>query len=137
MQVGNETNDGMLWSSRKAFTGGFSNYAKFINAGMNTVKNYDLGIKAILHITSGNDNALFRWNIDGLINNGLNTRKLDIVGMSLYPDAGNWKTMVDDTYNTMLDVKSRYNKDVMMAEIGFSNNQASISYQPFTYMKPI
>ena len=134
VQVGNETNDGMLWDTGKASTGGFANYTKFVNAGMNTVKNYNADIKTILHIASGNDNGLFRWNIDGLINNGLNTSKLDIIGMSLYPDADNWKTFVDDTYDNMLDMKSRYNKDVIMAEIGFSNNQASISHQFLTYM---
>lgn len=134
VQIGNETNDGMLWPLGKASAGGFANYAKFVNTGLNAVKNYNTNIKTMLHIASGNDNSLFKWNIDGLINNGLQTTKLDIIGMSLYPDAGNWKTMVDATYDNMLDLKSRYNKDVMMAEVGFSNNQASISHQFLTYM---
>lgn len=134
VQVGNETNDGILWTTGKASTGGFANYAKFINAGITAVKNFDTTIKTILHIASGNNNDLFRWNIDGLTNNGLNSSKLDIVGMSLYPDATNWKMMVDNTYNNMLDVKARYGKDVMMAEIGFNSSQPSISHQFLTYM---
>ena len=134
VQVGNETNDGMLWTTGKASLGGFANYAKFINAGLNAVKNYNTNIKTMLHIASGNDNSLFKWNIDGLINNGLQITKLDVIGMSLYPDASNWKTMVDATYENMLDLKSRYNKEVMMAEVGFNANQPSISHQFLTYM---
>lgn len=134
VQVGNETNDGMLWTTGKASVGGFANYAKFINAGLNAVKNYNTNIKTMLHIASGNDNSLFKWNIDGLINNGLQITKLDVIGMSLYPDASNWKTMVDATYENMLDLKSRYNKEVMMAEVGFNANQPSISHQFLTYM---
>jgi len=134
VQIGNETNDGMLWTTGKASSGGFANYAKFVNAGLNAVKNYNSSIKTVLHLASGNDNFLFRWNIDGLINNGLNASNLDIVGMSLYPDENNWKTMVDNTYSNMLDVKSRYNKDVMMVEIGFSSSLKDVSYQFITYM---
>ena len=134
VQVGNETSDGMLWTTGKASTGGFANYAKFINAGLNAVKNFNTNIKTILHLATGNDNPLFRWNIGGLVNNGLNTNKLDIIGMSLYPNEDNWKNMVDDTYNNMVDLKTRYQKDVMMVEIGFNANQPEISHQFVKYM---
>lgn len=134
VQIGNETNDGMLWTTGKASAGGFSNYAKFLNAGANAVKNFNSNIKTILHIASGDNNTLFRWNIDGLINNGFQTHKFDIIGMSLYPDENDWKSKVDNTYNNMLDIKSRYNKDVMMVEVGFSNNRSDVSHQFLTYM---
>jgi len=134
IQIGNETNDGMLWTSGKASTGGFANYAKFLNAGANAVKTFNSNIKTVLHISDGNDNNLFRWNIDGLISNGFQQNQFDIIGMSLYPDENNWKTYVDATYNNMIDLKSRYNKDVMMVEIGFSNSRPDITYQYITYM---
>jgi len=134
VQIGNETNDGMLWTTGKASAGGFSNYAKFLNAGANAVKNFNSNIKTILHIASGDNNTLFRWNIDGLINYGFQTNKFDIIGMSLYPDENDWKSKVDNTYNNMLDIKSRYNKDVMMVEVGFSNNRSDVSHQFLTYM---
>lgn len=54
--------------------------------------------------------------------------------MSLYPDENNWKTYVDATFNNMIDLKSRYNKDVMLVEIGFSNSRPDITYQYITYM---
>ncbi len=134
IQIGNETNDGMLWSTGRASTGGFSNYAKFLNAGANAVKNFDSNIKTIIHIAGGNNNSLMRWNIDGLLNNGFQFNKFDIIAMSSYPDATDWKQQVDDTYANMVDLKARYNKDVMMAEVGFSNSQPDFSYQYLTYM---
>lgn len=134
IQIGNETNDGMLWATGKASTGGFANYAKFLNAGANAVKSFNSSIKTILHLASGDDISLFRWNIDGLINNGFQTNKFDIVGMSLYPDESDWKSKVDNTYNNMVDIKSRYNKDVMMVEVGFSNNNPDVSHQFLTYI---
>ncbi|MGK0412130.1 MAG: arabinogalactan endo-1,4-beta-galactosidase [Polaribacter sp.] len=134
IQIGNETNDGMLWTSGKASAGGFANYAKFLNAGANAVKSFNSSIKTILHIASGNDNNLFKWNIGGLLNNGFQIDTFDIIGMSLYPDENNWKSYVDATYNNMLDMKSRYNKDVMMVEVGFSNNNPDVAHQFLTYM---
>jgi arabinogalactan endo-1,4-beta-galactosidase len=134
VQIGNETNDGMLWNSGKASTGGFGNYAKFLNAGTNAVKTFNNSIKTVLHIANGNNNNLFRWNINGLLNNGLVFSRFDIIGMSLYPEENNWVSMVNDTYTNMLDMKTRYAKDVMMVEIGFSSNRPSVSHQFITYM---
>jgi arabinogalactan endo-1,4-beta-galactosidase len=134
VQIGNETNDGMLWNSGKASTGGFGNYAKFLNAGTNAVKTFNNTIKTILHLANGNNNGLFRWNIDGLLNNGLVFSRFDIIGMSLYPEENTWISMVNDTYTNMLDMKTRYAKDVMMVEIGFSSNRPSVSHQFITYM---
>jgi arabinogalactan endo-1,4-beta-galactosidase len=134
VQLGNETNDGLLWNTGKVSASGFVNYAKFINSGINAVKIYNTNIKTMLHLSEGNNNGLFRWNIDGLINSGLDISKLDIIGMSLYPETTNWKTMVDNTYANMLDIKTRYNKEVMMAEIGFSSSRSDIAHQFLTYM---
>lgn len=134
VQIGNETSDGMLWTTGKASTGGFANYAKFINAGTASVKNFDSTIKTILHLAEGDNNTNFRWNIDGLKNNGLAFEKLDIIGMSLYPEAANWIDRVDDTYANMIDLKSRYNKEVMIAEVGFSSSTPDIAHQFLVYM---
>ena len=134
VQIGNETNDGMLWPTGKASTGGFSNYAKFINAGTSAVKNYDSNIQTIIHLSNGYDNSLFLWNMDGLLNNGLIANRIDIIGMSLYPDESNWISLVDDAYNNTIDLQSRYNKDVMVVEVGFSNSRPDISFQFLTYI---
>ena len=54
--------------------------------------------------------------------------------MSLYPNESNWISLVDDAYNNTIDLQSRYNKDVMVVEVGFSNNRPDISYQFLTYI---
>ena len=73
-------------------------------------------------------------NIDGLLNNGLINNRVDVIGMSLYPNESNWISLVDDAYNNTIDLQSRYNKDVMVVEVGFSNNRPDISYQFLTYI---
>ena len=134
VQLGNETNDGMLWPTGKASTGGFANYASFVNAGANAVKTFDPSIKTIIHLSNGFDQGLYNWNIGGLISNGLNTSTIDIIGMSLYPNPDNWKTLVDQTYANMLNIQNTYNKDVMVVEIGFTSSRPDITYQFIVYM---
>lgn len=81
VQVGNETNDGMLWPEGKA-SANMQNFSLLVNAGYNAVKSVDTSIKVIVHISNGYDNGLFRWMFDGLT---ANNAKWDIIGMSLYP----------------------------------------------------
>lgn len=122
VQVGNETNDGMLWPEGKASVS-MSNFAQLVSAGYNAVKAVDTSIKVIVHISNGFDNGLFRWIFDGLKNNGV---QWDIIGMSLYPEANNWSTLNDQCLANMNDMVSRYNKDVMIVEVGMSWDQASV-----------
>jgi arabinogalactan endo-1,4-beta-galactosidase len=96
VQVGNETNDGMLWPEGKA-SANMSNYAQLVNAGYDAVKAVFASAKVIVHVSNGWDNSLFRWNIGGLISNGA---KFDVIGMSLYPSY------------------VAYNKEVMIVEVG-------------------
>lgn len=116
VQVGNETNDGMLWPEGRA-SASMANFASLINAGYNAVKSIDTSIKVIVHISNGYDNNLFRWMFDGLQNNGAHW---DIIGMSLYPTAANWQTLDNQCLTNMNDMVSRYNKAVMICEAGMS-----------------
>lgn len=68
VQIGNETNDGMLWPDGKASTN-MKNFARLINAGYTAAKAVDTSIKVIVHISNGYDSNLFRWIFDGLKNN--------------------------------------------------------------------
>ena len=119
VQVGNETNDGMLWPEGKA-SANMSNFAQLINAGYNAVKAIDTSIKVIVHISNGDDNGLFRWIFDGLKNNGA---QWDIIGMSLYPSSTDWSAKNAQCLSNMNDMVSRYNKDVMIVEVGMSWDQ--------------
>lgn len=121
VQIGNETNDGMLWPDGKASTN-MNNFAQLVNTGYNAVKTIDTSIKVMVHISNGYDNALFRWMFDGLKNNGA---QWDIIGMSLYPTAADWSTLNSQCLENMNDMVSRYGKDVMVLEIGMSSAEAS------------
>lgn len=134
IQIGNETNDGMLWTSGKASTGGFSNYASFINAGTQAVKDFNPQIKTILHLANGDDINVLTWNINGLVNNGLVSNRLDIIGLSLYALENNWKSKVDLTYSNILSLQTIYNKEVMVVETGFPASNPTTSYQFLRYL---
>jgi arabinogalactan endo-1,4-beta-galactosidase len=121
VQVGNETNDGMLWPDGKASVN-MNNFAQLINSGYDAVKAVFPSSKVIVHISNGYDNNLFRWIFDGLKNNGA---KWDIIGMSLYPSIGNWQLFNTECLSNMNDMVARYNKELMVVEVGMSWDQAS------------
>ena len=120
VQVGNETNDGMLWPTGKASTN-MAVFAALVNKGYDAVKAVNPGIKVIVHLSNGYDNSLYRWLFDGLKNNG---GKWDIIGMSLYPDPGNWSTLNTQCASNINDMISRYGTPVMICEVGMSWDQA-------------
>lgn len=124
VQIGNETNDGMLWPLGKA-SQNMSNYAAFIKAGYQAVKSWDPNVYVIVHLSNGYDNALYRWNLDGLKQHGANW---DILGMSLYPTATNWATLNQQCLANMQDMIARYNTPVMICEVGMPWDQADASY---------
>jgi arabinogalactan endo-1,4-beta-galactosidase len=121
VQIGNETNDGMLWPDGKASLN-MANFSALVNAGYNAVKTVNDSIKVIVHISNGNNNDLFRWIFDGLKANGAHW---DIIGMSLYPSVSSWQSDNISCLANMKDMISRYNTPVMMCEVGMPADQAS------------
>ncbi len=116
VQVGNETNNGMLWPEGKASVN-MTDFASLIKSGYNAVKAVDSSIKVMVHISNGYDNNLFRWIFDGLKSNGATW---DIIGMSLYPTQANWSSLNNQCLVNMNDMVSRYGKPVMICELGIS-----------------
>lgn len=114
VQIGNETNDGMLWPDGRASVN-MANFAALVNAGYNAVKSINDSIKVVVHVSNGYDNSLFRWMFDGLKANGANW---DIIGMSLYPTSSNWQSYNTSCLANMNDMVSRYSKQVMICEVG-------------------
>lgn len=123
VQVGNETNDGMLWPTAKASTN-MVNYAQCINAGYDAVKAVFPNTKVIVHVSNGYDNGLFRWNIGGLLSNGA---KFDVIGMSLYPSfvTAGWQAANNQCLANMNDMVNSYNKEVMIVEVGMPWDSAN------------
>ncbi len=123
VQIGNETNDGMLWEDGRASTH-MSNFAALINSGYKAAKDVDTSIQVIVHLSNTHDDAMYRWMFDGLKNNGA---KWDIIGMSVYPTWANLSWAADDslTLITMKDMIARYKTKVMVVETGYPYNQAA------------
>lgn len=117
VQVGNETNNGMLWEDGRA-SKSMKNFTQLVNSGYDAVKAVFSGTKVIVHISNGYDNSLFRWIFDGLKNNG---GKYDVIGMSLYPTADNWSSLNNQCLSNMNDMVSRYGKEVMICEVGMDS----------------
>lgn len=116
VQVGNETNNGMLWNDGKA-SENMSNFALLINCGYNAVKQVSPNSKVIVHLSNANEIEMYEWMFDGLINNGAN---FDVVGMSIYPEVSNWIENNNDVFQNMLNVIEKYNKEIMVCEAGMS-----------------
>jgi arabinogalactan endo-1,4-beta-galactosidase len=120
VQIGNETNDGMLWQEGRASTN-MQNFSNLLKAGYRAVKEISPTSKVIVHLSNGYDNQLYRWMFDNLKEQQV---EFDVIGMSLYPNATNWKTKNIECYNNMLDMIQRYNKEIIISEIGMAVNEA-------------
>lgn len=131
VQVGNETNDGMLWPLGKASVS-MSTYASFFRAGYEAVKSVDSNILVMVHLSNGYDRALYECNLNGLKQAGA---KWDVVGMSLYPSVTNWKSLTDQCISTLQWVVSQYQTPVMITEVGMPADQPDTCYSFLSYFK--
>ncbi|WP_207429417.1 glycosyl hydrolase 53 family protein [Pedobacter sp. SYSU D00535] len=121
VQVGNETNNGMLWEEGKASVN-MKNFAELVLSGYNALKEVSPSSKVIVHLSNGYDNSLFRWMFDGLKNNGA---QWDVIGMSLYPTASDWQAKNNQCLSNMNDMVARYGKEVMITEVGMPMSEAT------------
>ena len=113
-QAGNEVDDGILWNTGLA-SDSMGNFAQLITSGYNAVKAASPSTQVIVHVSNGYNNSLFRWVFDGL---QTNNAKWDVIGMSLYPTASNWQQYDSLCLANMNDMIARYNKPVMICEVG-------------------
>ncbi len=122
VQIGNETNNGMLWPDGMATTH-MANFAQMIDTGYAAVKAVDSSIQVIVHLSNGHDNTMYRWMFDGLKANGA---RWDIIGMSVYPYWAYLPWQTDDSLAllNMKDMIARYQTKVMVVEAGYLYNQA-------------
>ena len=126
VQVGNETDNGLLWETGKASVS-MKNYAELVRAGYDASKSVFPNAKVVVHVSNGYDSTLFRWNFDGLKANGA---KWDVIGMSLYPsyakDKGynTWLEVNDACIANVNDMVKRYGTEVMICEVGMPYTQA-------------
>ena len=127
VQVGNETRSGMIYP--EGSTNNWSQLAQLINKGFDAIKAVSPYTKVILHVDQGNNKALFKWWFDNAQKYGA---RYDVIGMSYYPYwlEGNpdYTLSIDDLGNNMMDISSRYNKEVMVVEVGGEDTKIQNTY---------
>ncbi len=134
VQVGNETTPGMLLPMGSCDKP--AQYVQLHNAGYHAVKAIFPDAKVIIHLDRGNERALYDWTFDNLTRHNA---RYDIIGMSLYPYwaqeqnlPGGWTKIVDDCVANITHLRQKYNKPVMMCEIGMPYNKPDLCSQLIT-----
>ncbi|WP_337966560.1 glycosyl hydrolase 53 family protein [uncultured Flavobacterium sp.] len=115
VQVGNEIPGGMLWP--EGSTDNFKQLAQLLDKGYEATKAVDPKIKVIVHLDEGNKSEKFRWFFDKATENKV---KYDVIGLSYYPYwiKTDYQSTILDLENNLKDMASRYNKEVMVVEVG-------------------
>jgi arabinogalactan endo-1,4-beta-galactosidase len=119
VQVGNEIDGGMMWPIGS--TTNFSQLAGLINSGYNAVKAVNSSTQVVVHLSTISDLSHFEIFFDTLVADGGN---FDVIGGSYYDGPSNINTVAANL-NTLA---ARYQKPVMICEIGHAYSDPSGSY---------
>ncbi|HEX6468609.1 MAG TPA: glycosyl hydrolase 53 family protein [Streptosporangiaceae bacterium] len=119
VQIGNEINVGMLWDDGKVINSDFTHLSLLLKAGYNATKACDSGIKVIIHTADADSDAHARWFYDGIAAKGVTW---DITGLSYYCM---WHGSLSNLSGVITDMRSRYGKDVVIAETAYPFTSAN------------
>ena len=121
VQVGNESDDGILFPDGQISIGNGAGYAKLFNSGYAAVKAVNKHIKVIAHASSSKDITVYKTHFDALRNNGA---LWDITGMSSYPWPSNtWPEHNAKIFECMKLLQIRYQRPIMIVEVGSPVNE--------------
>jgi arabinogalactan endo-1,4-beta-galactosidase len=136
VQVGNETNSGMLHPAGKIVSSA-DDYAVLANKGYEAVKSIYPEAKVIIHRSEGHKENECKWLFNHLKNSKV---KYDIIGLSLYPvwweNNGwcDWKPNVDACLSNIKTLVSTFGKPVMICEIGMPVWEPQMSKEAVDYI---
>ncbi|WCT11979.1 glycosyl hydrolase 53 family protein [Mucilaginibacter jinjuensis] len=108
VQVGNEINHGMIWPEGEI--NNLDSLAELLYMGVQGVKAVDPSTPVMLHIALGGQNLESRYFLDQMLDRNV---PFDVIGLSYYPK---WHGTLDDLKANMIDLSTRYNRQVMVAE---------------------
>jgi arabinogalactan endo-1,4-beta-galactosidase len=114
VQIGNETNSGMLWDIGKvggAFNNNWSQYAGLVKKGIDAVKAIDPAVKIMLHCAGTKD---AQWFFSNIQTQGV---QYDIMGISYY----HWwhERNLNELQNDLNALAAGFNKDILIAETAY------------------
>lgn len=117
VQVGNETNSGMLWPVGKVENNNWQNFAALVNSGVRAIRDFSASSsikpKIILHVAQLQNAE--HWT-RSLVSNGVTD--FDILGLSHY---AKWSTVptMEEVENKIKALKTTYGKQVMIVETAY------------------
>jgi arabinogalactan endo-1,4-beta-galactosidase len=121
VQLGNETNGGMLWPVGKTFQvtpdekiGGIDAFARLLAAGSRAVRETSPDIRIAVHLADGGDHGLYRYMFDELTKRDLD---YDVIGLSYYPY---WHGPLDQLADNLNTVSVRYGRPVVVLETAYA-----------------
>jgi arabinogalactan endo-1,4-beta-galactosidase len=113
VQIGNEINVGMLWNDGKVVSNDFTNLSLLLRSGYNATKACNSGTSVVIHTADADSDAHARWFYDGIRAKGVTW---DVTGLSYYCM---WHGSLSTMGSVVADMKSRYGKDVVIAETAY------------------
>ena len=137
VQIGNEVNSGMLHPSGKIQDSNAANFVRLLHAGADAAKEIYPDSKTIIHISNGQDKSLFEWFFSLMQQYKV---RYDIIGMSLYPvwwENGGWtlwKPVVNDCLTNIRTLIAKYDKPVMICELGMPVSEPQMSKEAIRYI---
>lgn len=125
VQIGNEITNGMLWP--EGSTENFKQLSKLLNSGYEAVKEVFKNAKVIIHLDQGDDRNRF---ISFFDKHKVNGGKYDVIGVSYYPYwvKKDYTETIDNLINNLVEFIKRYDKEVMVCEIGGEDTDITNNY---------
>ena len=118
IQIGNETTGGMLWPDGQNYTDlGFSRYVQLHNAGYSAAKDVFPHAAVVIHVDNGQDAATLDWFFRNCAQHGA---RYDLIGLSLYPDAGAWRQYTQQFMANVNSLYLKYEKACILCEVGMN-----------------
>jgi arabinogalactan endo-1,4-beta-galactosidase len=126
VQIGNEINVGMLWTTGEVISNNFTNLGLLLKAGYNATKACNSGTQVIIHTADADSDAHARWFYDGIKAQGVNW---DITGLSYYCY---YHGPMSGMTSVVSDMTSRYGKPTIIAETAYPFTTANADSQANT-----
>ncbi len=136
VQIGNEITNGMMWDVARTSEEfdtpeQWDKLCTLLKTGISAAKAVNESIKTIIHIERGGDNDRSRYFYDKLKERNV---EYDMIGLSYYPI---WHGAISDFSNNIKDLCTRYEKEIVVAEVAYpyttENGDEQLNASSFPY----